>query len=167
MSQVTLKLDTAEWDAIMGRLFKNLGKAQAVMRVAAQAVAFADIIDHFAKEEGPAGKWPARSAATQHRYEMIASGQWVPPRGTPRGAFRASNKLLQLTGHLRQSIMPTNVEKAGADGIRIFANAKYSARHDQGGGGTPQRQFMWLSGTAQTKMAEMIVKLFLESEGDA
>src|SRR5688572_12420008 len=125
-------------------MVSNLKRAQAHLRVAAQAFAFQDIDAHFRDEMGPTGKWRARAAETQFRYSMVASGQWRPPKGSRAGSFSPSNKILQMTGDLRQETLPQNIEDVGGDGIRIFNSSIYGRRHNLGGDGVPAREFMWL-----------------------
>lgn len=158
-------LETEEWSEWIKTTFAKLENVQALLQAAAQAFAFQDIIEHFRKEEGPAGKWKPRSDSTQAKYAKIQAGLWKPPRGARRGSFSPTNKLLQLTGNLRQSVLPTNVEPVGRSSLRIFANAPYSAVHDVGGRAIPARPFMWLSDTAQEKMVDAIAQMVMEETG--
>jgi hypothetical protein len=165
VSEADIEIDIKEWDGLFALISSNLKRAQKILKVAVQAFAFQDIIEHFRNEEGPDGKWSPRSPATQHRYAMINSGQWRPPKGMKAGSFNPSNKLLQLTGFLRQSIIPTNIKNEGNDGVRLFATAKYSGRHNDGTGGMPKRSFMWASESAQEKMVNMIAQMVMEESG--
>ena len=169
MSQVTLELNTSEWDTLIRQLSANVKKSQRFLKTAAGIYGFQDIIQHFRDESGPDGRWAPRSAVTQERYAMINSGQIKPPRGVAAGAFNPTNKLLQLTGTLRQSLLPTNkgIENHGSDSVRIFSNVVYSRRHNEGGDGVPKREFMWLSDGAQEKMVNAIIQMILEGEGAA
>lgn len=166
MSRVTITSETSGWEDLIKELFKNVGRAQKLLAVAAQAFAFQDIIQHFSDESGPDGPWQPRSEKTQFRYAMIQAGNWKAPFGMAAGSFSPTNKLLQLTGNMRKMLVPTNIEEVGDDAIRIFDNAIYSARHNYGdpSSGTPQREFMWLSDTANQKMADAISQMIVEGE---
>lgn len=149
MSEITVDLDISEWEDFLGKLSRNVKKAQSVLFVAAQAYAFQDIIQHFSDESGPNGKWPDWSPATQKAY---AAKGW------------SGNKILQATGRLRQSLLPGRggIRKEGSDAVRLFTNIVYGARHNYGGGGIPQREFMWISDAAQEKMASTVAQMILE-----
>ncbi len=167
MSENVVELDMTEWDVFLSKTAVNFKRAQAHLRVAAQAFAFQDIISHFRDEQGPDGAWAPRSGTTQARYAMIQSGQWKPPRGARAGSFNPTNKLLQLTGNLRKSLLPTEgeIKNIGSDGVMLFSNTEYSGRHDRGGGGIPARPFMWLSEQVQEKMVNTVLQLILEDDG--
>lgn len=79
--------------------------------------------------------------------------------GVPRSAFRASNALLVLTGHLRQSLLPSNVRQLSPTSIMFFSNDPKSGAHDEGdpSRNLPARTFMWLSSRAQERMTEIII----------
>lgn len=166
MSEAVLELDTAEWDDLMQKLVSNMKRAQAFLKVAAQAFAFQDIDQHFRDEEGPDGPWAPRAEATQRRYAMIQSGQWRPPKGMRSGSFSPTNKVLQLTGFMRQATLPGNIEKVGSDAVRIFNNAIYSRRHNEGTDGMPKREFMWVSEAVQDKMLDTVMQLVLEDQSE-
>lgn len=162
MSENRVVLDTKEWDQFFAGVTGKLKDVAGLLMSAASLFAFKDIIEHFSREEGPDGAWPKRSSATQQAYAKIAAGIWQPPKGMRAGSFNPSNKLLQLTGNLRQSINPTNMSRRGQDSINIFANAPYAGRHDEGGGGIPARPFMWLSDEVQDKMLDAILTMAME-----
>jgi hypothetical protein len=168
MSEPVLELDTKEWDDLLEKMVSNLKRAQALLKTAALAYGFADIIDHFSEERGPDGGWTPRSPITQFRYAMIQSGQWRPPKGMRQGSFRPSNKLLQLTGAMRMEMLPkagaAHIALEGGDAVRLFNNAAYSGRQNDGGGGIPARPFMWLSEEAQDKMLDTIAKIIMEDQ---
>lgn len=164
MSDTKVVLDTKEWDKFISGVTGKLADVAGLLMTAANLFAFKDIIDHFSKEEGPNGSWPKRSPATQEAYAKIAAGIWNAPKRMRAGSFSPTNKLLQLTGNLRQSINPGNMERAGKNSIVIFANAPYAGRHDAGGGGIPARPFMWLSDKVQDKMLDAIMELAMEGQ---
>ena len=119
--------------------------------MALSAHVFADVIDHFEKEEFlplPTAPWSAF-----YREMMDASG-------------KGGNKLLQDSGRLRQSFLPTNYRKV-AEGIQWFNPAKtksgfpYAYAHNEGGPKLPQRNFMWLSDSASERIAETSLRYVL------
>lgn len=164
-TEASVTLDTQEWDGFLSALVKNLKRAQDALMVASEAYAFQDIIEHFRLEKGPDGAWPRRAPATDFRYLMIQIGQWKAPQGMRKGSFSPTNKLLQLTGHLRMSFLQNrDIRKHGRDAVAIYANAKYAARHNFGRG-VPKREFMWLSDTAQQKVVEAVAQIVMEDSG--
>jgi len=142
MSEKELVLDAKEWDEFFRKLKGNTAKAAKFLKVAASTEGFRDIVDHFDKESGPGGGWKELKV--------------------PR-----SGKILQLTGRLRQSILPESggVREAGDQAVIMYSNVIYGRTHDQGdpGRNIPQREFMWLSGKAQQAMANMVRSLLLEN----
>jgi phage gpG-like protein len=144
------ELDVHEWTDFLTGTLGRLKDVSKLIIAAAQMFAFGDINQHFRDEHGPDGKWKPRLASTDAAYDR---------RG---GKYRSTNKILQLTGNLRQSILPTNIKKLGPTSISIFANAPYGNRHDEGTGGMPARPFMWLSDDAKQKMVDAIATLAME-----
>jgi phage gpG-like protein len=163
MSETTIELDTTKWDALLQRLANNVKRSQKILRVAAQAFAFQDIIDHFKNEESPDGRWKAWAEPTRRIYEKLG---WL------------GNKILQAKGYLRQSLMPGRgkIANHGTDGLRLFTNMEYSGIHNYGGpfrafgkypATMPKREFMWLSEGAKQKMVDMVAQLIIENSGAA
>ena len=116
---------------------------------------FADIMDHFKKEEGPNGRWKEWSEAYQDHLVRIG---------------RIGNLKLQFNGKLRQSFTVKSF-KPVSDGILFFNAAKtkkgfaYAEAHDEGGrvpGRPPARPFMWLSKKAVQKIGGIVVKWLKE-----
>ncbi|NNG10220.1 MAG: hypothetical protein HKM92_08600 [Arenibacter sp.] len=117
---------------------------------------FKDIEYHFDKQMGPFGRWPAWSP--KYKKLMQAKG-------------KGGNKILQDTGNLRQSFTPGNF-RVGTGMIVWFNTAEYSNRHDMGDtgggrsgglvGGVPQREFMWLSDRALTKIGDALLTFSLK-----
>jgi len=161
VSETKVILETREWDTFIAKVSGKLKDTGKLLSTVASLFAFKDIMDHFQQEEGPDSKWQRRSPSTQEAYSKIAAGIWKPPKGMRAGSFSPTNKLLQLTGNLRQSINPGTM-KQSSDSVTIFANAPYSAVHQEGGGGIPARPFMWLSDDAQDKMLDAMMTLIAE-----
>jgi phage gpG-like protein len=114
-------------------------------------VVFQDIMKHFASETGSKGAWAKWSDVYRDHMQKIGKG---------------GNKILQDTGRLRGSFIPTNY-RVNSDAIVWFNPAKtksgfpYAAAHDEGGPKLPQRDFMYLSDEAREKIEEQTLK-FLE-----
>ena len=135
--EAVLKYDTVQWDNLFKKLFAKMRDPKPYMKTAYATIGFKDIIDHFSTESGPDGRW----APLKYR----------------KGA------ILQDTGNLRKSILPSNAKDAGATGIMVFANAPYGGYHNEGTVNIPERKFMWLSESAKKDMAQMIANLIVES----
>lgn len=122
--------------------------------MALSAVVFADVIDHFEKEEGPEGAWQPWSTFYREHMEKIGKG---------------GNRLLMDTGRLRQSFTPTNYRKT-AEGIMWFNPARtksgfpYAFAHNEGGEQLPARTFMWLSDAASERIASVTLNFVLGRE---
>lgn len=160
----TVVLDATSWETFLKALSGKMDKSDQYLRAAAGTVGFKDIIEHFAEEKGPNGAWPIRSPSTKERYARILSGMSKPPAGTARGAFDPSNKLLQLTGLLRQSLMPGKggIRSGGKNAVVMFTNVVYARTHDEGRGPIPQREFMYLSEGGQQRMVDVLLGMITE-----
>lgn len=142
-------LNAGEWTSFLSSVQSKVKDPSALLKAAFMTAGFQDIIQHFRDEKGPDGKWRPRSPITQMQYAM---------RNKTDSRYNPSNKLLQLTGNLRKSILPTNTKKVSKNAIEIFANAEYGGRHDRGED-MPQREFMWFSDSAKDRMAQIISSL--------
>ncbi len=97
------------------------------------AIVFRDIQEHFENQAGPNGKWAKWSDIYAEHMRKIG---------------KSGNRILQDSGHLRQSFIPTNYRSV-ADGILWFNKATtkggfpYAAHHDETAQTT--RKFMYLS----------------------
>lgn len=153
------KLDISQWQSFTQNLKLKMDKINPILTAAFSVFGFSDVINHFDTESGPNGKWQKRKQSTQMAYAKILAGTRKPPKGMPRSSFNPSNKLLQLTGHLRKSLLVSNIKQKGKGAIEFYANATYSGVHDNGNPSKniPQRAFMWLSPTAKERMASYII----------
>lgn len=166
MAELTAQIDMTQWKHMLEGIQARAKNVAGILKAVFNTFGFKDIVDHFEKEQGEDGaKWAPRSAETQAWYTAIMQGRRKPPRGTARAAYNPSNRLLQLTGRMRQSIGPTNVRRLTDKSILIFANMEYSGRHQSGGKGLPRRSFMWVSDGALNDMAEASVSLLLRKDG--
>lgn len=150
-------LDSRVFKKFLVSIRKKLGNSNKMLRIAYATAGFRDIIEHFRKEQGPAGKWRRRSQFTQELYLAINKGAAEPPEGIPRRAFNPRNKILQLTGNMRQSIEDKKVQNSGRNAITIISNVSYSGKHDEGLEGLPRRKFMWLSSRAMNSMGKIVL----------
>ena len=119
---------------------------------------FADIIDHFRKEQGSEGAWKPWSP----NYKKYAESM-------------GRKKMLQWSGNLRNNFGKTAQEfndtrlRTTKNTFTWFNNAKvgkdefpYAAAHDAGGPILPKRDFMWLSDKAAEKMASDTLNFILD-----
>lgn len=142
MADVELKFDSAEAKKFLSDItngVRSVAKLKKAFVDAVGANVYADIIDHFEKEEGQDGKWQAWSEIYAERMKATGKG---------------GNKILQDTGRLRNSIS-ANKRRIVTDGIEWYSNIEYAARHNDGLSGMPQREFMWLSDSRQDAIAEI------------
>lgn len=161
-----------EWLKLLESMIAKGRQFDKLLIAAFMTYGFKDIISHFRDEEGPQGKWAPRSPWTQKMYAQIAEGEREPPDGMRRGSFSPSNKLLQLTGQMRQSISggtSQNIQSHGRDAILVKSHVEYSGKHDEGDPANriPQRQFMWLSDRATSDMGDAILRLLMDEGSNA
>jgi len=149
------KLDDREWRRFFREILSKMKNRANILKTAFSIYGIRDIVDHFDKERGPKGKWKKRSPITQMQYARL---------NKKHKKYNPSNKLLQLTGALRQSILPSNVKKISKDEILVFSNVEYSAMHDLGSRkrNLPQREFMWLSKPAISRIQKTIMRIVAE-----
>jgi phage gpG-like protein len=138
-------------DAQVQKYLKNVNEKASNLKGLANsfgAVVYRDVIDHFTKEMGPLSKWKEWSPS--YRKQLKRQG-------------RAGNKILQYSGKLRQSFVPSFF-RTQKNKIIWFNPAKtkggfpYAAAHDTGGPKLPQREFMWVS----DKTLEVLAKISLD-----
>lgn len=106
---------------------------------------FRDIMDHFAKESGPDGKW---SPLKINRRRI---GRYRKLRG-------ARHKILQDKGRLRGSIQP--VVESPHRAVIATTGVIYAATHQFGNKkrNIPARPFMWLSRQSKDTMFDVARK---------
>ena len=133
MEGVQLNLDVKGIEPLkrdLGELARKTADQTKACSVAS-LVMYQDVMKHFREERGPDGKWQALSVITLQRR---------------RGA---EAKILQDTGILRTSIMPS----ADKNTARVGTNIIYASKH-QFGEGVPKREFLWLSKEARERIIE-------------
>jgi len=158
--------DDSGWQKVIANLKHRARQPAAYLKRLADTIGFADIIDHFEQEEGPQGKWvpwsplyamqrnkQGRSGARRRR--QIAAG--IPPTG---------GKILQMTGHLRQSLLPGRAHSqiVSSNAVRLFSNVAYSGAHQYGNPlkHLPARPFMWISSGAKDAITKALTKIITE-----
>lgn len=169
MAETKVVFEAKEWEEFLKKVGNYNAKGTIkrkpieLLRLAFATRGFKDIVKHFKKESGPRGKWRKRAASTDEMYEAIRSGKRKPPIGMRSGSFSKGNKLLQLTGKLRGSLLPTNIKKRGRNSIVFFSNDPKSGALDGGSKKKrlPARPFMWLSKKAQEGMAKLMLNLWV------
>lgn len=148
MANATAVLKDEQWREFLVKVKLSVKEPYPILKLGATTYGFKDIINHFRDERGETGGWKKRSKATQEQYAS---------RGKTNARYNPSNKLLQLTGNLRGTLLPTKGEiKREGKGALLFTTVPYAGRHNYGKN-MPKREFMWLSGATM----EDIAKLFL------
>lgn len=167
MADAVIEFQDAGWRDFFKKTGARLAEAAPILKRLYGTIGFRDIMAHFKKEEGPDGKWKPRSQFTQERYEAIRRGDAKPDPGVSRGAYSPTNKLLQLTGTMRSSVMPGNARRLDARSIIAWANDPKSGQHDRGKESgfprIPARPFMWLSNTAKRDVANAAARYMLDA----
>ena len=160
---VLLKFDDASLRAWLTKMNASLRDLTPVLKRLYATMGFKDIIQHFKDESGPDGKWVKRAKSTQRHYAHVQAGLAEPAPGVARAAYSPTNKLLQMTGTLRKSILPTNTRTVNRTSILAFSNDPKSGKHDRGDSETrlPARPFMWLSNSAKQSIVDAAAKMVL------
>lgn len=146
--QTTITIEDKGVRKLIEGLIKNVGKITQREKSYVgllSSIVLGDVVDHFAKEEGPEGKWKPWS--NRYRKYMTSIG-------------KGGNLILSNTGKLRQGWQPARYRLVN-DGILWFNPVEYAAQHDQGIFPYPQRKFTWISKTATSEM-ERQTALFIE-----
>jgi phage gpG-like protein len=159
--QPVIKLDDSEVRKYLQKITDKLRNPAKLLMPIVAAFGLKDIDSHFKNESGPDGKWKERSDWTQQYYEKIRSGAYRPPAGQSRALYNPANRILQMTGALRESFVPGNVSEHGKNAVKVVSNIDYSKIHDQGGkkgkATIPARPFMWMSDNAMKLMARALL----------
>lgn len=144
----TVVIEDSEVRELLKGLIKNVGQiSQRGKKYVGllSAVVLGDVVDHFAKEAGPDGRWKPWSKS-YHRF-MVKIG-------------KGGNLILSDTGRLRQGWQPTRYRVAQG-GILWFNPITYGEKHDEGIG-VPQRKFTWLSDNAIDKIEQQTADFILD-----
>lgn len=123
----------------------NIEKNKKVLFLKWAILGFKDIQQHFKDQSGPDGRWERLSPATI--------------RMRRKGKGKGSAKVLQNTGSLRNSLRPgVGMKDFERNRLILFTNIPYARKHDEGLGRMPQREFMWLSKDAKSKIVKQAIK---------
>lgn len=146
--QTTIVIEDKGVRNLIDGLIKNVGvisnRGKAYVGLLSSIV-LGDVVDHFAKEQGPNGRWKPWS--NRYRKYMTSIG-------------KGGNLILSDTGKLRQGWQPARYRLA-KDGILWFNPVEYAAQHDQGIFPYPKRKFTWISIKAKNEI-ERQTALFIE-----
>lgn len=155
MADIAIFTDFDDAEKMLSKLQKKVEQVEGGARTFGAVLSgsvFSDVIDHFGKEQGSAGRWHAWSDIYAEHMSRIGKG---------------GNKLLQDTGRLRQAFTPASYRSV-SEGILWYNPAKtrdgfpYAAAHDTGDGKMPKRDFMWLSDQALGKIEGITLDFILE-----
>jgi len=162
---IEISYDFTSVSDFLETLFSSRRRFTQILTACWATFGYKDVIEHFKDQTADGLAWPSRKQSTNDRYDAINAGLIKPPAGYRKGSFRSSNRLLQLTGRLRQSFVfggskgETTIEPKGDTAIMITNNVEYSGTHEYGNPSKriPSRSFMWLSEKARENMAELIL----------
>lgn len=147
MATTDVNLDFGEVDRAIETMetrAKRLGPAFRELRKPFRA----DQVGHAKGEEGPSGKWPARSPLTEARRRArnrnVRQTKAMKTIALRKATRRSTPK--RLLGRLPNAV----VYRIGELYIRATSRAKFGGAHQQGatvgrGSKLPQRMFLWLS----------------------
>lgn len=136
----------------LGKRLKNIKDGERRYAGLLSTIIYKDVMSHFDKQEGSDGKWDHWSY--YYTVKMEKSG-------------KGGNKILQDTGRLRQSFLPTN-NRSSNEGITWFNSAitkqgfPYAWAHNEGDGNLPKRDFMWASDKAMESMTEKTLQFMID-----
>lgn len=146
--EAIVTIDDKEVRRLIDGLIKNVGEiSNRGKRYVGllSSIVLGDVADHFAKQEGPSGKWKPWSQ--RYRKYMMSIG-------------KGGNLILSDTGKLRQGWQPARY-RASKEGILWYNPVEYAAKHDHGIPPYPQRKFTWVSKKAVNEI-ERQTALFIE-----
>ena len=149
----TVVLDDKQWKKFFGRLRRDLKDPLPKLKTLAATQGFANIIAHFRDERGYEGKWQQRKWTTQAAYAKL---------NKKNKRYNPNNKLLVLTGDLRKDFRIAKRQKRGHiisnHGVELYTEIPYAGTHNYGHGDIPKREFMYLDGDTQQKLADSLIK---------
>lgn len=150
MADSVVLLDDREWRRFLRGMRDKLRDPFALLKLGAMTYGFQDIIDHFRQEQGSEGSWAKRKPSTQRSYARM---------GKYDRRYSPSNRLLQLTGKLRGSLLPTKggIKRQGRYGALMFSSSPVGIFHQKGTRKMVKRDFMWLNDPAQQRMVDLIL----------
>lgn len=140
--------DDAQWQAVLKKVRKKWDdiKSRKEFGGVISSVVFSDIMEHFEKQVGPDGPWAQRKEPYKTFIESLGK-----------------KNILQVSGDLRKSLMPTEGKfRSNSSGVIFYSNLEYAQRHDEGLAGMTKRSFMWLSKTGLDRIIDQTQKWLLE-----
>ena len=180
MQTTEITFDNKEVDKYLSELLSNVksvSKKEDILLRALSPLVVADVIRHFEQEVGPDGAWKPWSvsyiAAIQGRVAFRRfGGRTVPldPYTMEMYGIKPPRKMgqkLQVSGHLRNALKPTNY-KAQGEYVYWYNNAKtksgapYAYYHNEGIEPNPKREFMYLSDAAKTNILGTIMNFIMK-----
>lgn len=172
MAEVTLDLDAKQWQRFLDSLGRKMGRATDMLLELGKIHGFQDIIKHFNDEKGPDGSWaPWSPAYAEKRRRAAEGGSRLRRQRRSGGPVTAKGKILQDTGNLRNSLLPSgtsvgegDIRKKGRGIVELFTTVPYASVHEYGTSRVPQRSFMWLSDDAVDKVAEGLIQWAIEED---
>lgn len=133
MTEPLVRADISRVEAALKRMARFGRDLTPVLRDARKPV-LRDQMDHRKRQEGPDGKWPARSPFTKERLKAKARAA---------GRKRAGKLLGKLPTALKLTIEPRR--------LQVISRVPWSGTHQDGHGrvgrapSLPRRQFLWIS----------------------
>ena len=140
---IGIKIEKDEVTAAMKRVSDTLtGPKRIQLFKTLSAIMFADVIDHFSREQSPDGKW--------ERWKDPKTGNRIGRRPTKRGG----SKMLLDTGRLRGSLKPGHDQNEA----NVHTDVEYGPVQNFGSlkKDHPSREFMWLSDKAQDRIVQAV-----------
>lgn len=130
----SVSFETKEWDNFIKQVDANVKDPKPLLKLAFNTAGFRDVIKHFQGEQSPEGTWKKSKRAIEQ-----------------------GGQTLQDTGRLRGGFQPGNIKNQGKNAIVFFNPVPYGGIHDEGTKTIPQREFMWLSDSAQEEMLNIML----------
>lgn len=130
-----------------------------------------NVIRHFEKEQGPDGKWKKFAWPDGSKDNAKRLPWYINGRKQPAGSKvvwkdgkvssikgNTGNKVLQRTGHLRQSIVPAS----DTFGAKVQTDVGYAGFLNEGTSRMPQREFMYIDDTTINMIMDDIVETIMQ-----
>lgn len=147
MIDVDARIDSEQVQRALGRMARFGRDLSPVLREVRRPFV-RDQVEHRQQQEGPDGKWPARSPFTIARAKARsrAGGRKRGARGRTLGKLPLAFKV-----------------EVSRRRLAIVSRVRWSGVHQEGAGRVgrapriPQRQFFWLSRKLMTEVADVII----------
>jgi hypothetical protein len=155
----TISIDLTEWNSFLTSLGTNIKSTAPYLQTGANTFGFANVIRHFEDEQGPDSPWEPRTPGTQAMYAAIQNGTRQAPSGGRKGSYSPSNKLLQLTGRTKQSVLPGRgeIKRLNTHAVKLIAGTEYSGYINDGTNRMAARPFMWFDDRTVDMIGEYVL----------